>query len=115
MAVLVRADGVVLSSHFVFKGQPGGEVEKEVQPYVPPHVATYSVQGTSWFDERVMLEWMNYSFKPNVTSYSLLILDTLKTHKMDIVLDELEDMGTSVHFEPPGCTGVAQSLDVGVM
>ncbi|GMF50807.1 unnamed protein product [Phytophthora fragariaefolia] len=87
MAVLVRADGVVLSPHFVFKGQPGGEVEKELQSYVPPHVATCSVQENAWFDERVMHEWINHSFKPNVTSYSLLLLDTLKPHKMDSVLD----------------------------
>ncbi|GMF46620.1 unnamed protein product [Phytophthora fragariaefolia] len=40
MAVLVRADGVVLPPHFVLKGKPGGKVEKEIQSYVPLHMAT---------------------------------------------------------------------------
>ncbi|GMG17681.1 unnamed protein product [Phytophthora fragariaefolia] len=115
MTVLVRADGVMLPPHFVFKGQPGGEVEREVRSCVPPHVATYSVQENAWFDERVMLKWIEESFRFNATSYSVLLLDALKRHKMDSVSDELGAMGTSVHFVPPGCTGIAQHLDVGVM
>ncbi|GMF23156.1 unnamed protein product [Phytophthora fragariaefolia] len=115
MAVLVRADSLVLPPHFVFKGQPGGTVEKEVQAYVPHHVATCSVQENAWFDVRVMLEWIDMSFRPNVCGYSVLFLDTLKTHKMQSVQDELGGMGTSVHYVPPGCTGIAEPLDVGVM
>ncbi|GMF22751.1 unnamed protein product [Phytophthora fragariaefolia] len=76
---------------------------------------TMAVLENAWFDERVMHDWINHLFKPNVTSYSLLMVETLKTHKMDSVLDKLGAMGTSVHVEPPGCTGVAQPLDVGVM
>ncbi|KAE9076397.1 hypothetical protein PF010_g23914 [Phytophthora fragariae] len=34
---------------------------------------------------------------------------------MESVQGALGDIGTSVHFVPPGCTGVAQPLDVGVM
>ncbi|GMF59698.1 unnamed protein product [Phytophthora fragariaefolia] len=70
MAVLVRADGLMLPPHFVFKGQPGGEVEREVRSCLPPHVATCSMQENAWFDERVMLKWIEESFRPNVTSYS---------------------------------------------
>ncbi|EGZ27088.1 hypothetical protein PHYSODRAFT_402121, partial [Phytophthora sojae] len=69
----------------------------------------------AWFDEKVMLEWIEESFRPNVTGFSVLLLDALKTHKMDSVQGALGDMGTSVHFVPPGCTGIAQPLDVGVM
>ncbi|GMF26264.1 unnamed protein product [Phytophthora fragariaefolia] len=34
---------------------------------------------------------------------------------MRSVQDALGDIGTTVHIVPPGCTGVAQPLDVGVM
>ncbi|KAG3084219.1 hypothetical protein PI124_g9306 [Phytophthora idaei] len=34
---------------------------------------------------------------------------------MDNVQDAQSGMGTSVHYVPPGCTGVAQPLDIGVM
>ncbi|KAE8967831.1 hypothetical protein PR001_g27980 [Phytophthora rubi] len=115
IALFVRADGLVLPPHFVFKGQPDGEVEREVRSYAPPHVATCSVQKNAWCDNRVMQEWIEESFRPNVTGYSVLLFYALMTHTMDSVLDELGAMGTSVHFDPPGCTGKAQPLDVGVM
>ncbi|KAE8911798.1 hypothetical protein PF005_g29039 [Phytophthora fragariae] len=102
IAILARADGVVLPPHFVFKGQPGEDVEKEVQSYVPHLMATSSVQENAWFDERVMLEWIETAYQPNVSGYSVLLLDILELHKMASVQDALGDIGTSVHYVPPG-------------
>ncbi|EGZ19215.1 hypothetical protein PHYSODRAFT_492561 [Phytophthora sojae] len=62
-----------------------------------------------------MLDWIENAWKPIVTEPSLLILDSLKVHKMAEVLDALACTGTAVQFVPGGCTGVAQPLDVGVM
>ncbi|EGZ09752.1 hypothetical protein PHYSODRAFT_367588, partial [Phytophthora sojae] len=115
MAVTVAADGRKFPPHFVFQGQPGGDVEREVRSYCEEEVATFSVQAKAWFDLRVMLDWIENAWKPIVTEPSLLILDSLKVHKMAEVLDALACTGTAVQFVPGGCTGVVQPLDVGVM
>lgn len=43
VALLVRAGGLMLQPHFVFKGAPGGSVEAEVRNLALPDVATFSV------------------------------------------------------------------------
>jgi len=40
-----------------------------------------------------MPEWIEVSLRPNATSYSILLLGALKTHKMDSALDELGPWG----------------------
>ncbi|KAG2894859.1 hypothetical protein JG687_00008037 [Phytophthora cactorum] len=95
--------------------QPGGNVEKEISTYGEVSVATFSVQAKAWFDLRVMVNWIENSWKPNATVHSILILDSLKVHKMAEVVDALACTGTLVLFVPGGCTGAAQPLDVDVM
>lgn len=115
VALTVCADGRIFPPHFVYKGCQGADVQDEVEGYANDATATFSVQKNAWFDERVMLEWIEKSWKYIVTEPSLLILDSLKVHKMDTVLSALADMGTMVLFVPGGATGIAQPLDVGVM
>ncbi|KAG3101257.1 hypothetical protein PI124_g14572 [Phytophthora idaei] len=61
-----------------------------------------------------MVDWIENSWQPNATVPSILILDSLKVHKMAEVVDALACTGTSVLSVPAGCTGAAQPLDVGV-
>ncbi|DBA02551.1 TPA: hypothetical protein N0F65_011023 [Lagenidium giganteum] len=115
LAITASADGRILPPHFVFKGKPGGSVEAEVTAFTHPSVATFSVQENAWFDERVMLEWVETCWAHVVTEPSVLIIDSLKIHKLQCVRRALAELGTMVEYVPAGCTGVAQPLDVGVM
>lgn len=115
VALTVSANGQMHAPHFVFKAEPGGEVEKEVRAYALEEVATFSVQRNAWFDVRVMLEWIENCWQYIVSEPCILILDSFAVHKCDAVIEALARYGTAVKFVPPGCTGVAQPLDVGVM
>ncbi|GMF35090.1 unnamed protein product [Phytophthora fragariaefolia] len=115
MALTIAADGRVLPSHFVYNGAPGGDVEREVSAFFLADVATFSVQECAWFDDRVMLEWIDKSWKPDVVEPCVPILDILAVHKKSEVADALACTGTAVIYVPGGCTGVAQPLDVGIM
>ncbi|GMF20848.1 unnamed protein product [Phytophthora fragariaefolia] len=115
MALTIAADGRVLPPYFVYNGAPGGDVEREVSAFCLANVATFSVQECAWFDDRVMLEWIKKSWKPNVVEPCVLILDSLAVHKKSEVADALACTGTAVIYVPGGCTGVAQPLDVGIM
>lgn len=115
MALTAAANGRIIPPHFVFNGTPGGDVEREVNSYCMGEVATFSVQNNAWFDERVMLEWIEKCWKHVVVEPSVLILDSLSVHKKATIADALACTGTAVVYVPGGCTGVAQPLDVGVM
>ncbi|KAF1314931.1 hypothetical protein FI667_g16380, partial [Globisporangium splendens] len=115
VALTLSADGQMHGPHFVFKVEPGGEVEREVRAYTLEEVGTFSVQRNAWFDVRVMLEWIENCWQYIVSEPCILILDSLAVHKCDGVIEALARCGTAVKFVPPGCTGVAQLLDVGVM
>lgn len=55
-------------------------------------------------------------WRPSITSPRVLLLDSLKTHKMASVRSKLEEeLATDVEFIPPGITGLAQPMDVAVM
>ncbi|GMF32548.1 unnamed protein product [Phytophthora lilii] len=119
MAVRAAADGRVLPPHYVYNGDPGGDVEAEVTKYFSGEVAAFSVQKSAWFDERVMMEWIDKCWKHIVCEPSVLILDSLSVHKKAEIADAkasaISCTGTAVLYVPGGCTGVAQPLDVGIM
>ena len=51
-----------------------------------------------------------------MTGCRLLLLDSLKTHKMASIRHVLqEECCTQVEFVPPGITGTSQPMDVAVM
>ncbi|KAG3149006.1 hypothetical protein PC128_g19234 [Phytophthora cactorum] len=69
----------------------------------------------AWKRER-MIEWIKEVWKPSVTAPRLLLLDSLKSHRINSVRDVLEkECCTSVEFIPPGITGLALPMDVSVM
>jgi hypothetical protein len=115
LAITVCADGRVFIPHFVFKGVDGGNVSTEVNAFANDNEAVFSVQENAWFNERVMLEYVEKVWKYIVTEPSVLILDSLKVHKSEAVMNAFADLGTIVVHVPGGATGVAQPLDVGVM
>ncbi|KAE9275098.1 hypothetical protein PR003_g29428 [Phytophthora rubi] len=80
------------------------------------HVDVVQVQKKAYCDEVRMLQWIEEVWKPSVSGSRLLLLDSLKTHKMESVRQKLEvGCCTEVEFIPPGIPGVAQPMDVSVM
>lgn len=68
----------------------------------------HMVQKKAFCNEAVMLDWIERIWKPSVYGCRLLILDSLKTHKMASVRQALEEhCCTQVEFVPPGITGVS--------
>ena len=57
MAVTVTAAGKVLPPYFVFKGKPGGRIEKQEFTTFPKG-AFYSVQDNAWMDQHKMIDWL---------------------------------------------------------
>ncbi|DBA03650.1 TPA: hypothetical protein N0F65_006829 [Lagenidium giganteum] len=100
------------------ESKPGGSVEEEVAAFTHPSVATFTVQENTWFDERVMLEWVETCWAHVVTEPSVLIIDSLKIHKLQSVRRALAELGTIVEYVPQAvpvsrlwCHGTLQAED----
>ncbi|KAE9014214.1 hypothetical protein PR003_g15962 [Phytophthora rubi] len=69
--------------------------------------AEHTVQKNAYCDATVMLDWIERVWKPSVDGCKLLILDSLRTHKMASVRYALQqECCTQVEFVPPGVTGI---------
>jgi hypothetical protein len=77
-----------------------------------------AIQENAWFDETIMLDWIDKVWKrevavdPNEVYY--LLLDSFQVHMTKKVKSEFESCNTEVDFIPPGYTSKLQMLDVGV-
>jgi hypothetical protein len=107
--------------YIVFKGKNTkfGLVKKEIHRRIGyPKDVELAVQDNAWFDEVVMLDWIDRVWKrevavdPNEIYY--LLLDSFTTHMTGPVRRAFEECNTEVDFIPPGYTSKLQMLDVGV-
>ncbi|KAE9210160.1 hypothetical protein PF005_g11550 [Phytophthora fragariae] len=114
---VLQATGAKLCPLIVFSGTPGGPIEEELHAHPLYSKEVFlAVQKKGYCDERAMHIWINEVWRPSVTSSRVLLLDSLKTHKMSSVRTELEDsLSTEVEFIPPGITGLSQPIDERVM
>jgi DDE superfamily endonuclease len=111
----VTASGKQLEPYFVFKGQPGGTVESEVSHF--PIDGKYAMQQNAWFDERIMMDWIDRVLELYIKQHPdgcvpLLLLDSYHCHTMDSILMCLHEIGVKVAHIPPGCTWIGQPVDV---
>jgi hypothetical protein len=81
-ALTVTASGCVLTPLLVFKGVPGGRIEKKEFVTFPNNILS-ACQGNAWLDERVrmLLSWVDKIVKPYVETapdgiVPLLFLDS---------------------------------------
>ena len=117
VAVTICADGTVLPSVVVFKGQPLGRIAKtEFATYPPNH--QYHCQSAAWMDETVMIAWVDGPLKAHVEQapadiIPLLVLDSYRCHMMSSVVHRIQAMGVEVVHIPGGCTSLCQPVDVG--
>ena len=79
----------------------------------------YACQDKAWFDEGVMIKWIDHILAPDVRSampkgiVPILFLDSFAVHMKASVVNKIQDLGVQVEFIPPGCTGLLQPVDVG--
>jgi hypothetical protein len=78
----------------------------------------YTVQKDAWFDETVMLEWIQRVLKPFVEEHANqathVILDDFTAHKTAKVNNAIQRLGMTSDLVLPGFTAVLQPLDVGI-
>ena len=118
MAVTIAADGTIIPpSTLVFKGKPGGRIEKkEFSTYPNDHF--YKCQDNAWMDEEVMIAWVKDVLAPYVATapdhvVPILILDMYRCHMMSSVVQMIQELGVEVQHIPGGCTSLCQPVDVG--
>jgi DDE superfamily endonuclease len=117
VAATVTASGAVLPPLFVFKGKPGGRIEREFLGYIDGGI--YTVQQKAWMDESIMLKWVDTVLKPYVATAPvgvepILFLDSYRCHMMQSVVTIIQGLGVEVKHIPGGCTGLCQPIDVGI-
>lgn len=117
----VCADGTKLPPLLVYKGKPGGLIQKELNQKDSnyPKDIVYTVQENAWTDERVMLLWIDQVLRPHVKDVPsgvvpYLLLDKYRCHYQGSVAKAIEDLGVEWDIIPGGCTGLVQPIDVGI-
>jgi hypothetical protein len=117
VAVTITASGHQLPSMVVFKGSPTGTIARREIPTLPGGLL-YRVNAKAWFNEQVMLDWVEHVLAPYVATapegiVPILFLDMFKVHLMQSVVQAIQVLGVQVEFIPAGCTGLVQPVDVG--
>ena len=112
--------GTMLPPFIIFKGQPGGRIEKKEVPTYPPG-AYYGVQDNAWCDSAMMMKWINTTLKDWVeegyktsNQVPVLVLDSFSVHTKAETVNAIENIGCDVIIIPPGCTYLCQPVDVGI-
>jgi DDE superfamily endonuclease len=116
-AVTITAAGGYLPTMMIFKGVPGGRIEREFAKYNPG--GKYAVQQKAWMDSKVMISWVQQVLKPYVETAPfgvrpILFLDSYRCHMMTDVVSSIQDLGVQVEHIPGGCTCHVQPVDIGI-
>ena len=106
----------------IFKGQPGGRIQKKEFPTYSEE-GFWEIQKNAWCDERIMLVWvfkvlapwkkgLKEKYGPSIIP--IIILDAYKVHLQTSVVNAIADLGIETIHIPAGCTYLCQPLDEGV-
>ncbi|KAG2807903.1 hypothetical protein PC129_g19018 [Phytophthora cactorum] len=112
------ATGRKLRPMIVFAGTPGAVVHEELREdkHYDWERGYYTVQAKAYCDKKVMEQCIKNVWAPDIQGPNVLVLDSLKTHKMECIRTRLvANAHTSVVYMPPGVTGQAQRMDIAVM
>jgi len=111
--VSVAADGTKLPLFYVFKGVPGGQIEKGLES----NGIKGCCQLKGWFDSETVAEkWINTILVPYLseTEMSFLLVDHFKCHLTHLFTSKIAALGCDIDYIPAGYTCVLQPVDVGV-
>ncbi|SPR01250.1 unnamed protein product (mitochondrion) [Plasmodiophora brassicae] len=119
VCLTVSMAGDKLGMLIIFRGVPGGRIEKELRLLDAQKGDGHRciVQQKNWNDERGMRAYVDLIIRPWVGGRrmtSLLLLDDMSAHKCPPVIDALAQHGVEVDIVEPRYTGRVQVLDVGV-
>jgi hypothetical protein len=103
----------------VYVGTTAGRIAKTDIPRLERHYEelAFVCQKSGWCDMQVMNVWMKEILRPYVLATKrrcIILLDSFKVHKLSSVRRYIEDLGCTIMYIPPGTTGRAQVLDVGI-
>ncbi len=98
-------------------GKPKGTIARHELPMLPREL-TYCCQEKAWFDEQVMVDWVQEILAPYVAKVPhgkvpIILLVHFTVHKTSRVVDVIQQLGIEVEFIPLSCTGMVQPMDVG--
>ena len=114
LAVSVSMDGSKRPLFVIFKGKPGGSIEKQL-PLIIPAGIVGCVQAKGWMDDRTMSIWNERVYKPHISTCngdSGLLLDDFICHKSQVLKNKLETDDSLLYFIPPHYTRLLQPCDV---
>jgi hypothetical protein len=117
VAFTISASGNILKPMVVYQGAPCGRIALRELP-LHPHECHYAMQKKAWFDEAVMLDWVENVLALYVATapagvIPIVFLDSFKVHLLGSVAYAIKSLGVEVEFIPAGCTGLVQPIDVG--
>jgi DDE superfamily endonuclease len=110
-----------LPPYMVFKGShnTSGRIFQELRKKEGyPSDLEYAVQPKAWFDEQIMLDWIDKVWKPLMVKrnhrLTYLLIDECPVHLTSRVQEAFVKLNTEVDLIPPGYTALLQVMDVGL-
>jgi hypothetical protein len=120
VSLCISGGGAKLKPMVTFKGRPNGDIAIRQLPTFPMREnMELNCQDNAWVDEATMIKWIDRVLAPylqeNAAGRSpILVLDSYKVHLMDSIKTRIESLGVRLEYVPPGCTCLAQPVDVGI-
>jgi hypothetical protein len=83
-----------------------------------PAGSIYGLNKKAWFNEQIMLNWIEHVLAPYAATappgiIPILFLDQFRFHKTGTIVNAIQALGRQVEFIPAGCTWLVQPVDVG--
>jgi hypothetical protein len=113
--------GGKLPPYIVFKGSNGrgGRIRQELEKRVGyPEGVELMVQPKAWFNEEIMLDWVDRVWKPfavrDNNKLCYLLIDEFPGHMTTAVKEAFDDCKTIVDYIPGGFTDRLKVIDFGI-
>ena len=114
-------DGTKIPPYVVYKGTSNGRIATEFTNSVEsgyPEGVVLAVQENAWFDEAIMLDWIENCWKKHIATKNdeiyYLFLDSFSVHQTTTIKEAFTRCNTEVEYVPEGYTAALQVMDVGV-
>ena len=115
------ASGVKFPAFVIWKGVPGGRIDREMRGAAYPHDnIVYAVQPKAWMDTAVYQEWvfavlLPYSRQRQQQQKNCYLLqDQFSVHLKEENVNLVNGIGMEVDFIPAGYTACLQVMDKGL-
>ena len=116
LAITITMDGTKLPLFVIFKGVPGGHIERQLPRIVPKGIIG-CVQKKGWMHNRIMRIWYEKIFKPYVDTApgeTGILLDDFICRKYAEIKSKLTDNYAMLYIIQNHYTNILQPSDVGI-